>query len=317
MTHGSLDHVLLTRFNVPTPGRESLVRAQEGWLRNRIQLFETHCLPSVLAQTTHDFKWIVYFDPASPEWFREWLSKADADHTFHAIFRESISRDEMLSDLRSVTGATRTTLLTTNLDNDDGLAVDFVERLQDAVSPGARQALYFPTGIILRGTETFLRTDRRNAFCSVAESWDEPVMAWAEWHNRLDRIMPAREIAGGPAWLQVVHDLNVSNTVHGRLVRPDAYAWRFPASLSHLPQPAGSRFALDATLHRPARVTRSMTRSVVKTAVLWVTGPKGLDTLKYEGARVRHRLQQVALLRRAGVDPTDAHQSGAVSHGTV
>ena len=62
----SIDHVILTRFNLPTAGVESLVRAQEGWLRDRQVLFEKYCLPSVKFQTRQDFSWIVYFDTQSP-----------------------------------------------------------------------------------------------------------------------------------------------------------------------------------------------------------------------------------------------------------
>lgn len=35
----ALSHVLLPRFNLPSPGLESLVRAQDGWLRARWDLF--------------------------------------------------------------------------------------------------------------------------------------------------------------------------------------------------------------------------------------------------------------------------------------
>ncbi len=42
-----VDHVLLTRFNLPTPGVEGLIRAREGWLQDRIELFELYCAPSV------------------------------------------------------------------------------------------------------------------------------------------------------------------------------------------------------------------------------------------------------------------------------
>ena len=63
-----VDHVLLTRFNLPSAGAESIVRAKDGWLRARIELFRRFCLPSVLRQTRQDFKWIIYLDPQSPDW---------------------------------------------------------------------------------------------------------------------------------------------------------------------------------------------------------------------------------------------------------
>ncbi|MCU1424755.1 MAG: hypothetical protein JWM51_1046, partial [Microbacteriaceae bacterium] len=65
------DHVLLTRFNLPSAGVESLIRAQEGWLRTRVELFERYCVPSVLAQTSSSYRWLIYFDPESPQWLKD------------------------------------------------------------------------------------------------------------------------------------------------------------------------------------------------------------------------------------------------------
>ncbi|MBY8850425.1 putative rhamnosyl transferase, partial [Saccharothrix sp. MB29] len=66
-----MDHVVLTRFNLPSVGAESVVRAQEGWLTKRVGLFERYCLPSVAAQTSSDFRWLIYFDPESPQWLKD------------------------------------------------------------------------------------------------------------------------------------------------------------------------------------------------------------------------------------------------------
>jgi hypothetical protein len=285
------DHVILTRFNVPTPGRESLIRAQDGWLRDRIELFERYCLPSVAAQTEQHFEWIVYFDPESPQWFMDWLAGLGPDRPFHPIFRTSISRQEMLSDVRSVTSARARTLLTTNLDNDDGLAVDFVARLQSAVSGGRREALYLSEGIILQGTETYLRTDRSNAFCSVAEPWDAPVMAWADWHNRLGRSMPVVQVGGGPGWLQVVHGRNVSNNVHGRLVQPDEYSAFFPTVLPGLPRAPRRRLLVDTAVLRPLRTLKRLTRQAAKSLVLGTLGPEEFDRLKNGASATVHQVR--------------------------
>lgn len=288
MMASRLDHVILTRFNVPTPGRESLIRAQDGWLRDRIALFETYCLPSVQAQTNRHFEWIVYFDPDSPRWFMDWLNGFGSDRPFHAVFRASVSREEMLSDVRAVTGARSDTLLTTNLDNDDGLAVDFVERLHAAVTGGRREALYLSSGIILGDERTYLRTDRENAFCSVAEPWDAPVMAWTDWHNRLGRSMPVVQVAGGPGWLQVVHGGNVSNTVHGRLVQPAEHAARFPTVLPHLLPVRPRQLVAESVVLRPLRVFRASARRGAKFLVLAALGSRGFDRLKDASAATLH-----------------------------
>ncbi len=48
-------HLILTRFNLATPGRESAIRNRPGWLAERFDLFERICLPSVASQTCRDF----------------------------------------------------------------------------------------------------------------------------------------------------------------------------------------------------------------------------------------------------------------------
>ena len=40
-----IDHVLLTRFNLPSAGAEAAIRNRKGWLEHRIVLFERYCLP--------------------------------------------------------------------------------------------------------------------------------------------------------------------------------------------------------------------------------------------------------------------------------
>ena len=127
-----LDHIFLTRFNLPSGGHESLVRAQEGWLQQRVELFEMYCLPSVLTQTSSNFHWIVYFDPQSPDWLRQRISEWRRNSVLTPIYRATVVRTEMHGDILSTIGKRGGDLLTTNLDNDDGLASDFVERLQAA-----------------------------------------------------------------------------------------------------------------------------------------------------------------------------------------
>ena len=269
-----IDHAFITRFNVPTPGLEGLIRAQDGWLKDRVQLFERFCLPSMEGQTLQSFHWLVYFDPDSPQWFLDWLEDGKSSRRFTAIFRSSVSRDELVSDLRQATGGRGDLLLTTNLDNDDGLAVDFVSRLQHAATAPERTALYLTRGLILRDSRTYLRSDPLNAFCSVAEPWNSPVTAWADWHNRLGLAMAVQSIPGPPAWLQVVHGRNVSNTVHGRLCNPSGFAGLFPYALDGMPNPGRQQLLLDNLVHGPMRSLRAGLRSGLKGLALTFSGKK-------------------------------------------
>ncbi|MCP2031557.1 hypothetical protein L1277_001648 [Okibacterium sp. HSC-33S16] len=277
----SMDHVFLTRFNVPSPGVEQFVRAKEGWLERRSDLFEEYCLPSMRHQTARNISWIIYFDPQSPDWFKARVKEWSSDGTFRPIYRTSVSPSELMDDIRSTVGSPSSLLLTTNLDNDDGLATDFAARLQAAGQLDGRTALYLADGLIISNGRTYRRTDRDNAFCSVVESWESPVTCWIDAHNMLNRTMPVRSVSGPPAWLQVVHGGNVSNSVHGRMVSPEPYGDLFPGLLNGLTRPTASLLLRENFVAAPVRSALHVLRTSARKVVVLLFGRTGLDRLKY------------------------------------
>lgn len=280
-----ISHVLLTRFNLPTLGVESLVRARDGWLRERQVLFERYCLPSVKQQSERNFNWIIYFDIESPFWLKKRIAELSADGTFVPLFRHSVPHDELLKDISDVAGRTAEILLTTNLDNDDALSSDFVARLQASVLGPHRRAIYISQGLIQQGQRLFLRHDPTNAFCTVSESRHQPLTCWMDWHNRLDRHMPSSQVPGGPGWLQVVHDGNVSNRVRGRRVSPRRYADTFGQALQGIEVPNSGELLADRFVAAPIRWSRDFFRSGIKVMILRLGGKNGLDRLKLVLAR--------------------------------
>lgn len=278
-----VDHVLLTRFNLPTGGLEGLVRAREGWLRERIDLFERYCAPSVAAQRDAAVTWIVYLDPASPQWLLDRIAPFADRGLLHPVLRERVGVPELREDIAALVPRRSPALLTTNVDNDDGLAVDFCARLAAVTSQHPRFALYATRGLVLSPQGLYLLRDRHNAFCSVREGWDEPVTSWSEYHNELHRVMPVVELDGAPGWLQVVHGGNVSNRVRGRLVSPASHRASFAVPLDAR-EPSAAELAVDRVVRSPARQVRDRGRAAVRTAGLRLLGKDG-----YAGAKARLR----------------------------
>jgi hypothetical protein len=289
----ALDHVLLTRFNLPSAGHESLVRAKENWLRDRVALFERYCLPSVLAQS-RQLSWLVYFDPMSPPWLLDWVAAHAHQGHFRPVLREAVSPRELVGDISDVLGggAGRAggELLTTNLDNDDSLAVDFAARVQDAHVPALPAAVYVGDGLITSGETLYRRRDPHNAFCSVRSGWDDPVTCWVDWHNLLPERMPAVVLRGRPGWLQVIHGANVSNRVRGRRTRPAIHRKDFPGLVDDLPEPGPGALVRDALVAVPARAVREGGRAAAKWTVRRVLGREGLDRAKVWWAATRRVL---------------------------
>ncbi|PRB08889.1 glycosyltransferase [Microbacterium sp. MYb64] len=280
----NVDHVLLTRFNLPTGGVEARIRASEHWLSNRWRLFERYCAPSVAAQIGADFDWVVYFDPASPAWLKGAIQPYVEQGLFTAIFREEVPRQKLVADLRDVVRHGDGMLLTTNVDNDDGLAVDFLARLHAAVDFEERRALYVVNGLVRDDVGVYLRHDPENAFCSVAEPWSDPRTCWDDWHIMLSRSMPVVALDGEPGWLQVVHGENVSNRVRGRLVSARRWESLFPGMLQDVEAPGAAQIVGDRLLVAPARWTRDTTRATLRRMAIAALGKDGMQALK---ARLR------------------------------
>jgi Putative rhamnosyl transferase len=281
-----VDHVLLTRFNLPTAGVEGVIRAREGWLRKRVELFERYCAPSVASQT-HPVSWIIYFDPESPSWLLNRLAPLVDRGLFRPIMRASVSTEELLSDIDESLPSPHRFLITTNLDNDDGLAIDFSERVTSAHVPHDRAVLYITHGLVKSPRGLFLRRDPLNAFCSVRESWDDPGTAWSEYHNEFPRVMQAIQLDGPPGWLQVVHGENVSNRVRGRLASPKSYAGRFGHLLDDVEEPCRRDRWKDELLYRPGRLVRDTARSTTRSTALSLLGKERYSDAKLLLTRFR------------------------------
>jgi hypothetical protein len=122
----AFDHVLLTRFSaVMAPEAEP---AGEEWLRYRLAFFDQVTYASVVSQTTRDFQWLVLFDDRCSAEFR-----ADIEYLAEDVFtpvwtHETFRRDSFAEPVAAVTHAPY--LITTRIDSDDAMAVDFMETVQ-------------------------------------------------------------------------------------------------------------------------------------------------------------------------------------------
>lgn len=253
-------HVLMTRFNLATPGKELAIRTQPGWLAGRFDLFERYCLPSVAAQSGRDFRWIIFFDKDTPQAFKDRIEELRGVFPFVPYYTGLFPAEGWRNAIRDTFAPATPLLLTTRLDNDDALAADYVERLHAAVRankevPGSYN---FRNGLIRRGGALYAIDHPSNAFFS----WLEPVgpemrTAPSILHMKIAEEGPVRQIGGAPGWMQVVHETNVSNKVRGRRVAPEVAEGRFPQGLTEelTPLSAPARMAENLTL-APIRAGR-------------------------------------------------------------
>ena len=204
-------HFLLTRFNVDwgpkgVPGRE--------WLTHRFSLFERFCFPSVRAQINQNFKWLVLFDTNTPDDFRTQIQEFSKWDNFIAIYMEKYDLElvrERISSMIDIPGY----LITTRLDNDDALRKDFVDVVQKFFSYQECEFINFPAGYVWHNNEIYFSRQPSNPFISLIERVEPIRTAWCGNHREVSSIGPVRQAEVGPAWLQVVHEMNLLNRLRG------------------------------------------------------------------------------------------------------
>src|SRR6185295_9702800 len=83
-------HFLITRFNLKnkdwdlTKNKEALL--DDSWMDERIHLFETYCLPSVVNQSNSNFKWLLFFDETTTEKYRQKINELVKNHPNIILF---------------------------------------------------------------------------------------------------------------------------------------------------------------------------------------------------------------------------------------
>lgn len=276
-------YVFLTRFNLPANRVERSIFSPE-WLTARMRLFETYTVPSVRAQQQDDLAWVVYLDQqGTPGWLRDRMAQLEQELPLHPIYLDrALDRETIHAHVMEVSGRSEGPVVTSNLDNDDGLATDFVRQVRELVPHTTPAAIYVTQGLILHERRVYLRQDRNNAFAAVVDDVSSPeyLSCWAGVHDQLESLMPTIRGDGAPGWLQVVHGRNVSNRVAGQLVAPGRYAAAFPGLIDELPGLTLPARARDAAV-RPARSARDKVIRPGAAMVRKVVGPR-----RYEGIKM-------------------------------
>jgi hypothetical protein len=219
MTARRFCHVVQTRFSV---------RASWGyqefpldWLEERVELFDAYCLPSVAGQTCGDFLWQVYCDKeTNPAILAELERRAD-DVPQMQIALTGPGCDNPITHVLKATEASDQAVITTRLDSDDAIARRYVDAIQAhaaAFVESERETLLlnFPRGFQLDKASGHLYFDwmPRSSFHSLFERVTTTLTTvLAGNHSKFHEVHPTEHDDSIAAWLMVIHEGNVLNTL--------------------------------------------------------------------------------------------------------
>lgn len=218
-------HIILTRFNLPSSDYSEGRNVSHDWLSERFRLFERYCFGSVKGQSCGDFLWFVLFDEATPAEFKERIAEYSKESFFRAIFLNQSQTENLYHELNLLIHKeleqkqlNPNFILTTRLDNDDALHREFVERVQAEFAGLEHEALIdFERGLQLVEQREVLKSHefRFSHFTTLAESFSGEIETVLSFPH--DSVPSGVAVHLGrlrtPMWLEVIHGGNVSNSV--------------------------------------------------------------------------------------------------------
>lgn len=218
----SIQHFIITRFNLRSLDPESGICLDPTWLSQRFDLFERFCYPTVQTQSEQDFTWLVLFDESTPQPFRARIEQLADWPGFQAVFLPPGSRDvgRQVVGERLGTSVTPDILITTRLDNDDGLHRDFVAQVQQYSDVNVPTVLEFPNGYVWWRDRIYRDRQPSNPFTSLVEPLDRMAgrpysTVYRGSHSDISRLGTVVVVSQRPFWVQVVHGGNLENRVRG------------------------------------------------------------------------------------------------------
>jgi hypothetical protein len=188
-------------------------------MTHRIKIFKDVCWPSLVHQTNKNFKVIVLVNPATPPKFMKQIKSicsgcgkmivpCSKRADILPAVRDTIHTDSKKKDF----------LITSRLDNDDGISSDFIEQIQNRFDKQKLEFVNFSHGYILNLNDKnkigfYKSTQFSNPFISLIESSKNFRTVHCGEHDRLNKIGHILQIDDKPNWIQTVHGNNVTNSL--------------------------------------------------------------------------------------------------------
>lgn len=216
-----LTFIILTRFNILS-GSNFTLGLDYDWLSNRFELFDSFCYPSVRNQTNQNFKWLVFFDSATPQLFRKKINLYAKWDVFTPCYVD-FTNDNIINRIIAKTKESSDFLITSRLDNDDALSRDYVQTVLDNFRKQKRSFLNFNKGYVLdiENNSLYIYNHYSNAFITLIEKTEDFTTVFCDGISHIDLASEGRiePIHMDPMWLQVVHSKNIKNKIKSGMRR--------------------------------------------------------------------------------------------------
>lgn len=218
------DHYLITRFNLKTPEwdvtKNNELLLTDEWMDNRMWLFENFCFSTVVAQTNKNFTWLLYFDDTTKTVYKNRIAQLIENHNNIKVFYidgMAAFYPELKKFIHNES-QDKPYLITSRIDNDDSIHIDFIDEVQKQFNKQDYRAIDFINGYSLQIEPCFILGRKEhlfNPFISLIEKNNNPKTALHNDHTKWKRDKNVTQIGGKRLWLSIIHQRNKVNKFDG------------------------------------------------------------------------------------------------------
>ena len=218
------EHFLITRFNLKNPNwgltKNNEAILDEKWMEERMVLFENYCLSSVANQTNTNFKWLLFFDTTTSDFYRKKIAALLQDFPhFISLYIDGMDLFyESLSNYITENTKGKPYIISSMIDNDDSIHKDYIKEVQSQFNNQDFLAVDFINGYTLQIEPEILLGKKDhifNPFISLIEKNDQPKTVWFYEHNIWKKEPRIKSIYGKRMWMSVIHGKNKVNLFDG------------------------------------------------------------------------------------------------------
>jgi uncharacterized protein (UPF0297 family) len=217
-------HFLITRFNLKNPdwnvtkNNEALL--DDTWMDERLVLFEKFCYPSVVAQHNKNFKWLLFFDESTPDKYRKRIENIISKNEFIIPFYiDGMAKfQDSILDFLALKANDKPYLITSRIDNDDCIHVDFIAEVQKQFAKQDFLAIDQIAGYTLQIEPNYILGKKDhifNPFISLIERNENPKTVWHYVHTMWKKETRIVHLSEKRLWLSIIHGKNKVNEFDG------------------------------------------------------------------------------------------------------
>lgn len=217
-------HYILTRFNLraehwtTTKNNEKVLT--DEWLEERFDLFENFCFSSVKNQKNQNFKWLVFFDINTPDFYKQKVAEYRKSYdNFLPFFIDGMTNflPEIVKNIKALDSEKY--IITSRLDNDDCIHENYTEVIQSYFQKQDHHALDIIDGYTLetgKNTRLGILMKLNNPFMSLIENKEDFKSVWfRERHGSWKYEKNMTKIKNQRLWLSIIHSKNKVNRFSG------------------------------------------------------------------------------------------------------